>query len=58
MARVLGYGGIANTNGIRSFSGKTESAVGVSGNMHMRQMGYTQSAIRGFRSIIFLLMGV
>ena len=56
MARVLGFGGIANTNGARSFSGKTES-VGVSGNMHMRQMGYVQSAMRGFRSILFLLMG-
>lgn len=26
MARVLGYGGIANTNGTRSFAGKSESA--------------------------------
>ena len=58
MARQLGYGGIANTNGIRSFSGKAVSVGGVSGNMHMRQMGYTQSAMRGFRSIIFLFMGV
>ncbi len=56
MARVLGFGGIANTNGARDFSGKTES-VGVGGNMHMRQMGYTQAAWRGFRSIILLLMG-
>ncbi|KKM07983.1 hypothetical protein LCGC14_1728450 [marine sediment metagenome] len=56
MTRVLGYGGIANTNGARDFSGKTE-AVGVSGNVYMRQMGYVQSAMRGFRSILFLLMG-
>ena len=56
MTRVLGYGGIANTNGARSFSGKTES-VGVSGNTHMRQMGYVQAAMRGFRSILFFLMG-
>ena len=28
MARQFGYGGIANTNGIRSFSGKVESAAG------------------------------
>ena len=26
MARVLGYGGIANTNGARNFSGKVEAA--------------------------------
>lgn len=25
MARVLGYGGIANTNGARDFSGKAEA---------------------------------
>jgi hypothetical protein len=56
MARVLGYGGIANTNGARDFSGKTES-VGVSGNVNMRQMGYTQAAWRGFRAILFFLMG-
>jgi hypothetical protein len=56
MSRVLGYGGIANTNGARDFSGKTE-AVGVGGNTHMRQMGYTQAAIRGFRAILFFLMG-
>ena len=28
MARVLGYGGLANTNGARSFAGKTAAAVG------------------------------
>ena len=27
MARVLGYGGLANTNGARSFAGKVEAAV-------------------------------
>ena len=26
MARVLGFGGLANTNGARDFSGKAESA--------------------------------
>ena len=26
MARVLGYGGVANTNGTRDFSGKEEAA--------------------------------
>lgn len=28
------------------------------GNMPVRQMGYVQAAIRGFRSIILLLIGV
>lgn len=28
MARVLGYGGLANTNGARTFTGKEESAGG------------------------------
>ena len=32
MARVLGYGGLANTNGARSFSGK-EAAVGGFGKL-------------------------
>ena len=27
MARVLGYGGLANTNGARDFSGKVEAAI-------------------------------
>jgi hypothetical protein len=27
MARVLGYGGLANTNGTRDFSGKEETVV-------------------------------
>ena len=58
MPRVLGYGGIANTNGARSFSGKTESVEGVSGNMPMRQMGHVQAAMRSFRIILFLLTGV
>ena len=56
MARVLGYGGIANTNGARDFSGKAEAA-GVKGNMPMRQMGHIQAAMRGFRSIILFLIG-
>ena len=34
MARVLGYGGIANTNGARSFSGKTEAEVVIRGRRH------------------------
>lgn len=28
MARVLGYGGVANTNGARDFSGKEAAATG------------------------------
>ena len=35
MARKLGYGGLANTDGARSFSGK-----GVAGPAPARQMGY------------------
>ena len=34
MARVLGYGGIANTNGARSFSGKTEAEAVIRGRRH------------------------
>jgi len=29
MARVLGYGGLGNTNGLRSFAGKVEAILGV-----------------------------
>lgn len=29
MARVLGYGGLGNTNGARSFAGKAEAAVSI-----------------------------
>ena len=57
MARVLAYGGIANTNGARNFSGKAEAA-NVRGNMPMRQMGHIQAAMRGFRIILFALFGV
>lgn len=56
MARALGYGGIANTNGARNFSGKEEAISGRS-TMHMRQNGYLQMQIRGFRSIILFLFG-
>lgn len=57
MARVLGYGGIANTNGARDFSSKTPAEEGVNVNMPMRSMGHIQMAMRGFRSILFILMG-
>ena len=56
--RQFGYGGLANTNGIRSFSGKVLSVGGVGGNMPMRQMGHVQAAMRSFRIILFLLTGV
>ena len=56
MAVALGYGGLANTNGARSFAGKAEEA-GVKGNMPMQQMGWVQQHIRGLRSIVFLLFG-
>lgn len=53
----LGYGGIANTFGIRSFSGKVAADV-VTGRsqMHMRH-GYLMLQSRGFRSIILFLLG-
>jgi len=57
MARKLGYGGIANTNGARDFSGKTAAVVSGRTNIH-HQMGYLQMQIRGFRSIVLLLFGV
>ena len=56
MARQLGYG-VGNTNGTRSFSGKAE-AVGGRSTMHMRQNGYMILMNRGFRSIIFFLLGM
>ena len=34
------------------------AVVSVSNKLLMRQMGYTQAAIRGFRSIILILIGV
>ena len=48
--------GIPRT-GQATFDAKTEAEV-VGGSMAMRQMGYTQAAMRGFRSIILILMGV
>jgi len=41
MPRVLGYGGIANTNGARSFAGKAEAAAAVGGGV---LVSYTQPA--------------
>ena len=35
MAVALGYGGLANTNGARSFSGKVEADIVVSGASRM-----------------------
>ena len=58
MARQLGYGGIANTNGIRDFSGKAEAVGNNRPSMHMRQSGYMIMFNRGFRAIILLLLGV
>ena len=50
MARVLGYGGVANTNGLRDFSGKAEAETGVDdmSGFHPR-FGFLRL---GFRSII------
>lgn len=58
MARKLGYGGIANTNGARDFSGKTAAVGNNRPSMHMRQNGYMILQSRGFRSIIFFLLGI
>lgn len=41
MARVLGYGGIANTNGARDFSTKVE-AVGITGRIRNITSRYTR----------------
>jgi len=58
MARKLGYGGIANTNGARDFTGKTQAAGSNRPSMYMRQNGYLMMQVRGFRSIILFLLGV
>ena len=58
MARQFGYGGIANTNGIRDFSGKAAAVGNNRPSMHMRQNGYMILLNRGFRSIILFLLGV
>lgn len=46
MAVVLGYGGLANTNGARDFSGKVAAAPDVS-----------RSRIRFFSAMVFMLGG-
>ncbi len=56
MAVALGYGGLANTNGARSFAGKVEAVGGVKGNIP--KMGYFQYSIRGMRSVVLFLLGV
>ena len=58
MARQLGFGGIANTNGIRDFSGKAEAVGNNRPSMHMRQNGYMILLNHGFRSIVLFLLGV
>ena len=58
MARVLGYGGIGNTNGARNFNGKVQAVGNNRPSMHMRQNGYMILQSRGFRSIILFLLGV
>lgn len=42
MARVLGYGGIANTNGARDFTGREQAAVG--NPVRAVPLAYRQSA--------------
>lgn len=51
MARSLGYGGIANTNGARTFSGKEESAVAGPAGVRRR---YAQRI--SFYAILFALI--
>ncbi len=47
MAVVLGYGGLANTNGARDFSGKVEAAV----------VDVSRSRVRFFSAMVFVLLG-
>lgn len=51
MARVLGYGGIANTNGARLFSGKTEAEAVVRGRRHFAAI----MAARGMGVMMWML---
>ena len=51
MARVLGYGGIANTNGARSFSGKTEAEAVIRGRRHFAAI----MAARGMGVMMWML---
>ena len=51
MARVLGYGGIANTNGARSFSGKTEAEAVIRGRRHFAAI----MAARGMGVMMWIL---
>jgi hypothetical protein len=55
--RQFGYG-VANTFGIRDFSGKVEGVGNNRPSMHMRQNGYMILLNRGFRAIFFFLFGV
>jgi hypothetical protein len=53
MARVLGYGGIANTNGVRDFSGKeafAPVAVLSSGGSYAKYYG------RSYHGVVFALL--
>jgi len=42
MVKVLGYGGIGNTNGARDFSGKEEADVGITGRIRNITSKYTR----------------
>jgi hypothetical protein len=52
MARVLGYGGLANTNGTRDFSGKAEVVIEIPRTNHQQLRKW-----RTYRSLIFFFLG-
>lgn len=58
MARVLGYGGLGNTNGARDFSGKAE-ADAEGGALHFRSNDFNRrryGGLWGYAMIILSLM--
>lgn len=60
MARRLGYGGVANTNGARDFSGKAEAEPEV-GTLHFRSNDFNRrrySGLWGHAMVLLALMGV
>lgn len=60
MARKLGYGGLANTNGARTFTGKAE-AEPETGVLHFRSNDFNRrryGGLWGFAMVILTLIGV
>ena len=52
MARQFGYGGLANTNGIRSFSGKVEAAAGFGKLVTVDEFDRIVEVLGGFTLLI------